>query len=205
MKKIGRSYKYDSSCFRMGAHPRDDSTKYYYTEYVEYAKDGRPYFIRQWDGGGEDFDSEPMSAEGRKLFPNLTQKCPGCGRPLNLTEDTCDNYMCIRPIDNPIIIGPEPDLDPAQRLLELLFKDCQELKVSPHWKGSVKDEAEHRQKAIVDLCEVLLVIRIDLEIKKVWADKVKQLAEDVKNYGSYASNAAYVLDELFRKRFKLLD
>lgn len=203
MEKIVTNYEYSPACYKYGGHPGPNATKYYYTEYVEYAKDGRPYFIVRWHGSREDFDSEPYSYEGKKLFPNLTQKCPHCGSRLNLTRDTCEN--CHKFIDNPIRIGTEPDSDPAERILELLFKYCLALKLNPSWEGSIKEEVHHRQMAIIDLCEVLQVIRIDQEIKKVWADKVKQLAEDVKNYGSYTGNAAHALEELFYKRFKFLD
>jgi len=202
MERIGREYEYSSACYRMGAHPGPNSTKYYYTEYVEY-KDGRPYFIQKWDGGRETTDSEPRSAEGKKFFPNLTQKCPGCGQRLNLTEETCDNWRCARPIDNPIVLEPEPEQNPCERILELLLKKCQELQIRPNWEGRIKDEIRQREKAIIDLCEVSQDIRIDLETKKAWGDKIKQLAENVHNYGSHTKNAEYMLSRLWRRRFKI--
>lgn len=109
MEKIAREYKYDSSCYRYGAKPRADSMRFYYTEYVEYSVAGNPYFIRRWDYGLVEFDSEPLSAKGKQMFPNLTRYCPQCHEPLNLTKDHCTNPHCQWPIDdeNRIRIRPK--------------------------------------------------------------------------------------------------
>lgn len=199
MEEIGREYIYDPACYKYGARPRANSTKYYFTEYVAY-KDGIPYFIQKWDSGNETTDSEPQTAKGKELFPNLTQKCPGCGQKLNLTHELCSYQYCFRPIDNPIVLD-DPTRKPAERILETLFKNCQELKPGLHWKGRVEEEISHREKAIIDLCEILYDICLDQETKLSWSAKVRQMVQEANDCG--ARNANYLLDRLYRRRFQI--
>ncbi|MCX6740516.1 MAG: hypothetical protein NTZ49_04795 [Candidatus Parcubacteria bacterium] len=203
MEEIGSGYKYGDSYYRRGGGTSllEDNYKPY-TEYVLYAQDGRPYFLRISKRRGDEYDSEPFSEEGKKLFPGLSAECPHCGKKLNLTEEYCLNHDCEKPVDNPIIIKPEPEEDAAERLLQILFKNCHNFELGEHWEGSVKVEVKLRQSTIVDLCEVLSEIRIDKKLKEYWRDKLKKLSEEVKGYGSYAENVAYLLDSLYRRRFK---